>query len=442
MSVVNNSQNLKFEKIDNVNCIYGRGTTPRVSSSTFKYIGDFDTYEECAQSSNIDPNAKAITYHKDNAGEWSRQCYSVNDTFVQTPNQNYATCGILIPSSGSSSGSSTDEVIERISVLQDLENKKYDDLNLLLASNPTPDNIAQQNIIMNDIMELTNIRSNLFDSMLAQAQGNTKVNSSLNENIQDKQTIITLKENDLNARKAAIAALEQDVENTKKMIDVNVYFKKQYEARVIIMKYIVLVCFLVIFFVVLMNLGWLPQEMVIVLVVIIILGGGFYIGSLVYDTYQRSNINYDEYNWEFDANKMNSLLSNQPKHKKPSSKDRTCNSAVDEISSKLESAYKSVSSSASSIEDSIKSEGFTNGSGGGGMTKKTASQPLPSASASSISAASTSGTTMSKTSLVPSKPSVQSKVYESFMLSKAPKKYFSEKAFGVPFAMEDNYGKI
>jgi hypothetical protein len=39
------------------------------------------------------------------------------------------------------------------------------------------------------------------------------------------------------------------------------------------------------FFVVLMNLGWLPQEMVIVLVVIIILAGGLYIGSLMYDAY-------------------------------------------------------------------------------------------------------------------------------------------------------------
>jgi predicted HNH restriction endonuclease len=87
-------QNKNFKQLNNVNCIMNRGTTPRVSSTNFKYIGDFDSYEQCAQSPNIDPNAKAITYHKDNAGGWSKQCYSVNDTYVETPNQNYAVCGI------------------------------------------------------------------------------------------------------------------------------------------------------------------------------------------------------------------------------------------------------------------------------------------------------------------------------------------------------------
>lgn len=173
-----------------------------------------------------------------------------------------------------STPSSTEQIIEKISNLQDLENKKYDDLNILLASNPTPDNIAQQKVLMNDITQLTNIRTQLFNVLLLHAKNNVNLNDTMNANVKDKHTIVTLKENDLNARRAANAAISQDIENTKRMVDINVYYKKQYEARVTIMKYIVVVCFLVIFFVVLMNLGWLPHEMVIVLVVLIILGGG------------------------------------------------------------------------------------------------------------------------------------------------------------------------
>ena len=266
----------------------------------------------------------------------------------------------------------------------------------------------------------------------------------MNANVQDKHTIVTLKESDLNARRTAISALNQDFENTQRMVDINVYYKKQYEARVTIMKYIVLLCFMVIFFVVLMNLGWLPQEMVIVLVVIIILAGGLYIGSLIYDTYQRSNINYDEYRWDFDSQKMASAISKQPKHKKRASKDRTCNTNSDNddsISSKLESMYKSVSSSAASVEDSIKSSSTTLMSdlaGGGGDS---GGKPSPSASSSSISAASTA-TAGSDVTLA---PSIQSKVSESFMLSKMPRKYFSDIQGGGganPFSVEDNYGKI
>jgi len=344
-----------------------------------------------------------------------------------------------------SQDNSTEQIIEKISNLQDLENKKYDDLNVLLASNPTPDNIAQQKVLIDDITQLTNIRSQLFDTLLLHAQNNMKVNDALNANVQDKHTIVTLKENDLNARKAAIAALNQETENTQRMVDINVYYKKQYEARVNIMKYIVLLCFLVIFFVVLSNLGWLPQEMVIVLVVIIILAGGLYIGSLVYDAYQRSSMNYDEYNWGFDSQKMASTISKQPRHKKPASTDRTCNSGSgnsdNSMSSKLESMYKSVSASAASVEDSIKSSSSTLMSD---LTSANSdSSPAPSASSSSISAASTAtATTGPDATSAP--PSVQSKVSESFMLSKMPRKYFSDiQGRGAnPFTMEDNYGKI
>ena len=348
---------------------------------------------------------------------------------------------------GNSGNNGGEDLLEQISHLQDLENKKYDELNILLASNPTPDNIAQQKILINDITQLSTMRSDLFNTLLMQTQNNLKVNTAMNANVQDKHTIVTLKENDLKARRDAMAAVNQKNENALKMVDINVYYKKQYEARVKIMKYIVIICFLVIFFVVLMNLGWLPQEMVTVLVVIIIFGGAMYVGSLVYDMYQRSNINYDEYSWGFDSQKMASTISNQPKHKKRESTDRTCNNDNDDsMSSKLDSMYKSISSSAASIEDSMSSKATALFSDDG--SNHPSSSPLPSASASSITASNATAATAAtstnsaNTNIV---PSVQSKISESFMLSKVNKNYFSKndnnkgiKAFDV----EDNYGKI
>ena len=308
-------------------------------------------------------------------------------------------------SNGEPSSSGDESLLEQISHLQDLENKKYDELNILLASNPTPDNIAQQKILINDITQLSTMRSDLFNTLLMQAQNNLKVNTAMNANVQDKHTIVTLKENDLKARRDAMAAVNQKNENALKMVDINVYYKKQYEARVKIMKYIVVLCFLVIFFVVLMNLGWLPQEMVTVLVVIIIFGGAMYIGSLVYDMYQRSNINYDEYSWGFDSQKMASTISNQPKHKKRESTDRTCNSDNnndnnDSMSSKLDSMYKSVSSSAASIEDSMSSKATAFFSDDG--SNNPSSSPLPSASASSITASNATATAMNTNATPPS----------------------------------------
>ena len=88
---------LSFRKLDNTNCVYGRIPNPGASSDDYKYLGDFDSYELCAQSSNIPSNAKAITYHNNTGGGYARQCYSINDNNTNVSSQNYATCGIVTP---------------------------------------------------------------------------------------------------------------------------------------------------------------------------------------------------------------------------------------------------------------------------------------------------------------------------------------------------------
>ena len=88
-----------IEKLDKTNCVWGRIPSPGASGSDYKYLGEFDTLEQCAASPNIDPNAKAITLHSNNSGGYSRQCYSINDNNTRVTNQNDTTCGILSPTS-------------------------------------------------------------------------------------------------------------------------------------------------------------------------------------------------------------------------------------------------------------------------------------------------------------------------------------------------------
>jgi uncharacterized membrane-anchored protein YhcB (DUF1043 family) len=88
---------LQFDKLDKTNCVWGRIPAPGQSGDGYKYLGDFDTYEQCASSANIDPNAKAITHHGTKSGGYSRQCFSINDNNTRVENQNDATCGIAKP---------------------------------------------------------------------------------------------------------------------------------------------------------------------------------------------------------------------------------------------------------------------------------------------------------------------------------------------------------
>lgn len=88
---------LQFDKLDKTNCVWGRIPVPGRSGDGYKYLGDFDTYEQCAASANIDPNAKAITHHGTKSGGYSRQCFSINDNNTRVENQNDTTSGIAKP---------------------------------------------------------------------------------------------------------------------------------------------------------------------------------------------------------------------------------------------------------------------------------------------------------------------------------------------------------
>jgi len=311
---------------------------------------------------------------------------------------------------------STDELTEQISNLQKLENDKYTALDILLKSNPSPDNVAQQKTIINDISEISTLRSKLFDTLLNNASNHLKVNEQMNSNLEDKKKIITLTENDLMAKKNALEADKQKISNTGRMVDINTYYHKQYAARVKIMKLIVLICFVIIFFIVLMHLGWLPQELVTVLVVIVLFAGLLYIGYLVNDMYQRSNINFDEYNFAFDSSKFGAQLANTTKEKKSGSTDRSC-------------LYNSVASRAATLEDSISSKATEL------MHEVDGATPDPSQPSSSLGAGAAGP------------QSVQSKkLSESFipLMSKMDRRQFSSNDARQPAAYdsENNYGKI
>jgi len=430
-----------FTKLDNTNCVDGRILQGAGSSipGNYNYLGKFDSYEQCSQFNNIPSSAKAITYHDNTTGGgYAKQCYSIDDNNTRVPNQNYATCGIVAPNSPKQTAASTtaptvptvvtdstDELTEQISNLQKLERDKYIALNILLTSNPSPDNVAQQNTIINDITDISTLRSKLLDILLNNASNHLKVNEQMNSNLENEKTIKMLKEGDLNAERAALEAEEATISNANRMVDINTYYHKQYEARVKIMKIVVLICFLVIFLIVLMHLGWLPQELVTVIVVIILFGGLAYVGYLINDMYQRSNINFDEYNFPVSSD-LGSKISQSTKSKKKSSSDRSC-------------LYNSVASSAATLEDSISSKAtalmdeVSSGSSG---------TPDPSQSSSSLSSVSTGAggsTDADGTTL----PSVKSKLSESFtpMMSRMDRRQFSSNDFAA-YDSENNYGKI
>ena len=85
----------EFIKYPNTNSVYSRlWGGPRSNANQYKYLGDYNSYDECLQKAEIPDATKAITYHNTTAGIWSRQCYAIYDNNTLVRNQYYADSGV------------------------------------------------------------------------------------------------------------------------------------------------------------------------------------------------------------------------------------------------------------------------------------------------------------------------------------------------------------
>jgi hypothetical protein len=86
-----------FDKNVNVSCLTDNiPTKPKESSTSYKYIGDFDTFEDCSKKLKADNGNdiyKTITWFNQDTDILKRQCYTSNNDIIKTDNNN-AVCGI------------------------------------------------------------------------------------------------------------------------------------------------------------------------------------------------------------------------------------------------------------------------------------------------------------------------------------------------------------
>jgi hypothetical protein len=93
--------------------------------------------------------------------------------------------------------------------------------------------------------------------------------------------------------------LEEQKNNKIRLVEINTYYGKQYNAHKEIMQIIVFMCIPILILTVLANKGFIPSKLNIIITGIIIIFGLTVIGYKIIDISNRDNINYDEYNWYF-----------------------------------------------------------------------------------------------------------------------------------------------
>ena len=189
------------------------------------------------------------------------------------------------------------QVLNNISQLQIQEKDLYQQLEDVSLTS------EQKQDIINKINEISQIRLNLYeglkDMFLYYQENIAAAKTTLGQSV----IAVDVLENELNQSKKRINLIEDRKNDKLRLVEINTYFGKRYNAHANLMKTIVIICIPIIILAVLTNNGILPSSIYRLLVVIILVIGSIFIGMQIIDMSNRDDMNWDEYNWYFNKSK-------------------------------------------------------------------------------------------------------------------------------------------
>jgi hypothetical protein len=199
----------------------------------------------------------------------------------------------------------TDNLQERNEqTLNDIKSLQTTEMELYNSLEDQSISADQKQQIIDRINQISQMRINMY-SNLKDSYSNYQQNVSSSRNtLNDQMVAIDVIENELNNSKRRLNLLQADKNNKIRLVTINTYYGKQYNAHKEVMKIVVFTCIPILILTILTNKGILPGQLNVLLSGIIIIIGGVIIGYKIIDLSNRDNMNYDEYNWYFNKDNI------------------------------------------------------------------------------------------------------------------------------------------
>lgn len=187
-----------------------------------------------------------------------------------------------------------EQILNDIQSLQQLEQQIFNNLE-------TDPNLSfeQQQKMIEKINQLSNMRVNLYQTL---SGVNNYFENALNTSVGSlKQQVVAIGivESELNKAKEYLTYLEEEKNNKIRLVEINSYFGDKYAEHTQLMKIIIFTLIPVIFFTFLNNKGFLPNIIYYIIISIIAFIGTYYFWKRFSSIVMRDNMNYQEYNWNF-----------------------------------------------------------------------------------------------------------------------------------------------
>ena len=185
------------------------------------------------------------------------------------------------------------QVLNDISQLQITEQKLYNSLENVSI---TPE---QKQQIIDKINQVSQIRINLYTNLQDMSSYYQENVSAAKTTLGQQKVAIDIIENELNDSKRKLNVLQEQKNNTLRMVEINTYYGDKYTAHKRIMKTVVIICLPLILLAFLANRSILPSNVYALLSGIVLIIGIIILGYQLIDLSNRDNMNWDEYNWNF-----------------------------------------------------------------------------------------------------------------------------------------------
>lgn len=205
-----------------------------------------------------------------------------------------------------------DEQFTNITELQNIQKKLFTDLEMLAGSPNIADPSIQQQIAdkFGQIDNLTKLRSNIFETIKAN-YGITQSDYNIQRKSYAQQLVaLNIIENDLTNTSSQLKNSITIRDNAERMVGVNNYYTRRYEAHADIMKHIIFYCGIIILAIFLMKMGIVTDEIASLIIIVALCFGVIIVGKKVYDLSRRNNVDYDKYNFPFDITKVEDTTRN------------------------------------------------------------------------------------------------------------------------------------
>ena len=218
----------------------------------------------------------------------------------------------------------------------------YDSSSAQADSESTTSMTARQKAIMANIANLQRIEKQIFDrlsrendpttrtEMVAQINQIAKARGDLYSNMNDfagamqsatadtrnalRQQLVAAQvvESQLNTAKSTLDGLREDKSNRLPLVEINNYYGRKYEYQTDIMKLIVITCAPILVISILMKKGLIPELIATGLIVVIIAAGIIAVVRKLMDLNRRNNMNFDQYDSDFDPNAISVTKTETP----------------------------------------------------------------------------------------------------------------------------------